>query len=83
MANSLSMIKDGKIPVRIMNLRNSDLKLNNLKPNIKPINNYKVLNIDEVERHNVDRVENLLKEVPLEHLKGEEKSRKKCVSDCT
>lgn len=74
MANSLSKIKDGKIPVRIVNLRNSEMTLNKLKPNIKPISDYKILNLKKIERHNVDRVEKLLKEVPLEHLKGEEKS---------
>lgn len=71
-ANSIVSVKDGKIPVRILNMRNKPVTINNLKIETKSLNDYNVIKI-KTQRHDSERVNKLFNELKLDHLANDEK----------
>lgn len=65
--------KNSKVPVRIMNVNEKSVTLKNFTPIISELNQYKSINLNTVEKHNDNRVRELLNELKLEHLNKEEK----------
>lgn len=66
--------KDGKIPVRIMNVNECDVKLNNYRPSVASIDEYDCVGFEnDKNRYNAKRVEEVLDSVDLKHLNDDER----------
>lgn len=64
--------KNGRIPVKILNLREEEVKLENFVPEVELLNEYQACNFSKL-KADVDRAQNLLKLLKLNHLNCEEK----------
>ena len=64
-AGAIVKPEKGKIPVRILNIKNKAVKVDNLKPQAKPLKNYDILEIDGASKYNVARTKELLSELKL------------------
>lgn len=72
-ANTIIRPINGRIPVKILNVSNKPVILNELKPKMNKLENYDIIQLKELEE-NTERANKLLKELKLNHLKGEEKA---------
>ena len=73
-ANSIAEPVNGTIPVRIVNLKNKPVKVENFKANIKPASLYYITELEQTKNNkNQERAEKLLSELNLTHLPTEEK----------
>lgn len=73
-ANAIVQPLNGKIPVRMVNVKNKPVTISELKPVIKPANDYLVLSTGH-SGNKVDRIQQLLKELELNHLSNIEKQQ--------
>lgn len=73
-ANTIAEPEDGFIPVRIINLKNKAVKITNLSPKVKPITNYKVINLKNSGNSDPKRAEKLLKELKCSHIPDKERT---------
>lgn len=71
-ANAIVQPSNGKIPIRMVNVKNKPVQISNLQPIIKPASDYLVLNLEHKDNQ-TDRVEKLLEELDLSHLSRTEK----------
>lgn len=71
-ANAIVQPLNGRIPVRMVNVKNKPVKISELKPIIKPANDYLVLSTGH-SASKTDRIQQLLKELDLNHLPKTEK----------
>lgn len=73
-ANSIAEPINGTIPIRIVNLKNKPVTIENFKTNIKPASTYNVVELRQCKKNiNKERAEKLLKELKLNHLPNDEK----------
>lgn len=72
-ANALVSPVNGKIPVRLMNLKNKAVKVNDLKLLAKPFKNYDLIKIGSAYPHNVDRANKLLSELNFDGINEKDK----------
>lgn len=73
-ANSIATPKDGKIPIRIVNVANKPICIDSLKVETKRLKDFNIIGKIEAPRHDANRSEQLLKELNLEHLSSKDKA---------
>lgn len=72
-ASTIVRPKNGKIPVRILNTRETTVTITEFEPFMKPLSEFYML--EKTESQTKDREKLLLENVNLDHLKGEDKIR--------
>lgn len=63
----------GKIPVRLMNIKNHPVKVENLKPLVKPFECYNVIDIESASKYDNSRINELLAELNLDGINDKDK----------
>lgn len=67
-ANTLATPTNGKIPVRIMNVRNESVNLNNFSPKLRQSKDFDIFELGSTALYDKNRIEVLLSELNLKHL---------------
>ena len=63
----------GKIPVRLMNIKNHPVKVENLKPLTKPLECYNVIDIESASKYDNSRINKLLAELNLDGINDKDR----------
>lgn len=71
-ANTIVDPKDGKIPVKILNVSKKTVFLNEIKPKMEKLDNYDIVQLNDC-KEIPNRTQQLLRELKLNHLSGNEK----------
>lgn len=72
-AGTLGRPHDNMIPVRILNVRNEEIKLKNFTPKISYLKDYEVCSFNTNNVSSIDRIDTVLNSLSMEHLNREEK----------
>lgn len=66
---------EGKIPVKLLNVNDNEVELNNFKPELVRLDQFEQMNFEKIRNtKQVSRVEKVLNSVKLDHLNKEERS---------
>ena len=72
-ANAIVTPVNGKIPIRIINIKNKSVKLTNFTPILKPASNYAMINIEKPKDYDTMRAKALLEELNLSEISDKDK----------
>lgn len=72
-ANSIATPKDGKIPIRIVNVANKPVCIKSLNVETKNLKDYNIIGKIESPQHDAKRCSQLLEELNLKHLASKDK----------
>lgn len=67
-ANTLAIPKNGRIPVRIMNVLNYSVNLKKNSPQVRNSNDYEIYELGPTPQYDENRIKILLSELNLNHL---------------
>lgn len=73
LAGAIVRPKNRRIPIKILNIRDKEIRLQNLEPEVKFLSEYDIFSFDKIIA-NANRAETLLSLLKLNHLNTEEKS---------
>ena len=65
--------KNGEIPVRLLNIKNKAVKMEKIKPELKPFSNYDIIKIGSADKHDPVRAQKILSELKLDGLNGKDR----------
>lgn len=65
--------RKNKIPVKVLNVNEKEVSLKNFAPILRKVEEFNIINFDEVEKRDPERITQLLNSIDLNHLPGKER----------